>query len=182
MILIDSSSTVVSRSPDNFPSISLRTIQMSAAVQQNKVYYRGALCIVSTAPEIEKDCSASVFIWMNTSGSVERHVQDTIVPSLFDIRCTALDLRYLIYSADNMIAGTVKQNNYDYTLLLRMQARKEAIPDLHYTERDFRGLHVESTHSAWFLSLILHVNAWIWAFSNGDSSSGDSSIRRDFYH
>ena len=74
---------------------------------------------------------------MNTSGSVERHVQDTIVPSLFDIRYTALDLRYSIYSVDNMIAGKVKQNNYDYILLLRMQARKEAIPDLHYTERDF---------------------------------------------
>ena len=59
---------------------------------------------------------------MNTSGSVERHVQDTIVPSLFDIRYTALDLRYSISSADNMIAGKVKQNNYDYTSLLRMQA------------------------------------------------------------
>ena len=70
MILIDSSSTVVSRSPDNFPSNSLRTILMSAAVQQNKLYQRGALCIVSTAPEIEKHCSASVFIWMNTSGSL----------------------------------------------------------------------------------------------------------------
>ena len=69
MILIDSSSRVVSRSPDNFPNVSLRTILRSAAVQQNKLYQRGALCIVSTAPEIEKHCSASVFIWINTSGS-----------------------------------------------------------------------------------------------------------------
>ena len=101
-----------------------------------------------------------LFEWTLQDQIFERHVQDTIVPFLFDIRYTALNLRYSIYSADNIIAGKVKQNCYDYTLLLRMHARKEAIPDLQYIDRDFPGwkvarcplkfLHVDFSHSAWF--------------------------------